>query len=527
MISLVGSQIFVDGNEPAAGELLGFSGSTYTPYSASNSESGYALISNKKCYVAGYSIYYYITRIKFNTDTPLSSISFTLTCITDNTNDSYQRGLVVSTDANLANNYTSFQNRSDLIKVRFPASSPLTTTVTYNGTIPAGDFYVYLGPGTNDVNGKYSTIYSRKSDDYPFDFIYTNLDLDQYTISYNANGGTGTMSSQTITAGQSLTLPESGFTPPEKAVHGITLKDEDGSSISSSYATFIENYFENWKIENKNYKSGSSYTPTGDTVCYANWSTLYQLSKVSKPSKTETVKITYDKNGGQCDTAAYSRDKITTYDHIKWVSSSGKEYDPNVKLGGPAAYTYTAKFQASSNSLSFSLPTAYYDRTETKNVTFNYQNATSGNSTSSSTYNKRVVKEFIGWGESAEATVLYTQTYSTDKSTTLYANWGTTTITYGSISLPTPLRTGYIFKGWSTSSSASSGSFNSYTPTSDISTLYAIWEEEVVEEARNLVIYLNDTKKFVPVIPYIYTGTTWKKVEIYRYHNSSWGNLSK
>ena len=43
------------------------------------------------------------------------------------------------------------------------------------------------------------------------------------------------------------------------------------------------------------------------------------------------------------------------------------------------------------------------------------------------------------------------------------------------MTLPTPTRTGYNFRGWATSSSASTGVTGNYTPTKDI-TLYAIWE---------------------------------------------------
>lgn len=46
---------------------------------------------------------------------------------------------------------------------------------------------------------------------------------------------------------------------------------------------------------------------------------------------------------------------------------------------------------------------------------------------------------------------------------------------------------GYIFKGWSTSSTASSGSTGSYTP-SGTQTLYAIWTKDV---KGNMYIKIN------------------------------------
>lgn len=52
---------------------------------------------------------------------------------------------------------------------------------------------------------------------------------------------------------------------------------------------------------------------------------------------------------------------------------------------------------------------------------------------------------------------------------TWYAKW-----TSSSVTLPKATRTGYVFKGWSTSKTATTGVTSSYTPTADV-TLYAIW----------------------------------------------------
>ena len=43
------------------------------------------------------------------------------------------------------------------------------------------------------------------------------------------------------------------------------------------------------------------------------------------------------------------------------------------------------------------------------------------------------------------------------------------------MTLPTPTREGYSFRGWATSASAASGVTGSYTPTGNV-TLYATWE---------------------------------------------------
>jgi uncharacterized repeat protein (TIGR02543 family) len=56
---------------------------------------------------------------------------------------------------------------------------------------------------------------------------------------------------------------------------------------------------------------------------------------------------------------------------------------------------------------------------------------------------------------------------------TLYPCFTQTNVT-AAVTLPTPTRTGYTFKGWGTSSTATTGTTGSYTPTGDV-TLYAVW----------------------------------------------------
>ena len=61
-----------------------------------------------------------------------------------------------------------------------------------------------------------------------------------------------------------------------------------------------------------------------------------------------------------------------------------------------------------------------------------------------------------------------------DENLTLYARWSSTNTTK-SVTLPTPTREGYSFKGWAANRNAESGSTGDYTPTGSM-TLYAVWE---------------------------------------------------
>ena len=104
----------------------------------------------------------------------------------------------------------------------------------------------------------------------------TNADLTLYaiwvqnvfTVSYNANGGTGTTESQSKEYGEDLTLRENGFA-------------KDGSH-------FIE-----WNTapdgSGTSYEEGGTYTQNADVTLYAIW-------------ETNTYAVTYDGNGAESGT---------------------------------------------------------------------------------------------------------------------------------------------------------------------------------------------------------------------------------
>ena len=64
--------------------------------------------------------------------------------------------------------------------------------------------------------------------------------------------------------------------------------------------------------------------------------------------------------------------------------------------------------------------------------------------------------------------------YTANADVTLYAQWNPDSTTTAAITLPTPTRSGYVFKGWATSSTATTGVTGNYIPTGNV-TLYAVW----------------------------------------------------
>lgn len=336
-----------------------------------------------------------------------------------------------------------------------------------------------------------------------------------YTVTYNANGGSGTTNSQTVTVGESITLQANGFTAPSSAVHGITLYDSDGTTqISSSYASFQNNVFYKWLIGSTYYQPGATYTPASNTTVKATWSTNYKLNSASKQSTSSAgYIITYNPNGGNC---SREEDIITDtiyYDFSKWISvSSGNEYESGSILGGPNAYSYKAKWTTSKELGSIILPNAYKDNSEIiVTVTLN---PNKGKCDIISMTSKGITAySFNGWYSGNNYIGTVGTSYIPSSNITLTANYTSSTGSYNQIFLPTPYRSGYKFLGWSTNPDANSGIFGYYTPTGN-DTLYAIWQENI--------IFININGSIKKVQAFIFNDNKWNKIQTFISSNDQW-----
>ena len=88
-----------------------------------------------------------------------------------------------------------------------------------------------------------------------------------YTVTYDANGGSGTMSAQTFTAGTAQNLNANAFTAPEG------------------------NGFVGWATTETGdvaYANSASYTATANTTLYAKWAEAPTEMVVSLPAGTGT-----------------------------------------------------------------------------------------------------------------------------------------------------------------------------------------------------------------------------------------------
>ncbi len=110
-----------------------------------------------------------------------------------------------------------------------------------------------------------------------------------------------------------------------------------------------------------------------------------------------------------------------------------------------------------------------YTISATKNVTY-FIKITNG-------YNKTTGNEYTILLGQKSASTTYTVTYNANGGSVSPSSASVTV--GGSVTLPTPTRTGYTCLGWSTSSSATSASYScgtSYNPTQNI-TLFAVWQK--------------------------------------------------
>jgi hypothetical protein len=142
-----------------------------------------------------------------------------------------------------------------------------------------------------------------------------------YTVTYDANGGSGNMSASTVTSGAAVELPANGFTPPE----GMKFKEW---AIGS--------------IDGEKVGAGSTYTFTQDTQVYAIWS-----------DNAVTCIVTYNTNGG---VGTMAESTVTSGTAIELPANGftpppGKKFkewaigsaaEGSIRIGAGSTYAFTA-----------------------------------------------------------------------------------------------------------------------------------------------------------------------------------------
>ena len=241
-------------------------------------------------------------------------------------------------------------------------------------------------------------------------------------------------------------------------------------------------------------------------VYYSGASTNYGMTATSGGgSATINPFGTYASSGSGSFTGTYSisgnasatKTIAVTFKNFNSDNGNSATKAVNVSVTVPALASYTVTYNANGGSGAPSKQTKWKDQALTL----------------SSTKPTRTGYTFKGWGtSSSDTSVDYAAgaSYTSNASITLYAIWGANTYavkydanggsgapasqtkTYGvtlTLSSTKPTRTNYTFKGWGTSSGATTVSYAagaSYTSNAAI-TLYAVWELAYVKPRINNV----------------------------------------
>ena len=454
----------------------------------------------------------------------------------------------VSYNANGGSGAPSAQTKTYGVDLTLSSTKPTRTGYTFSKWNTKSD-----GSGTSyNPGGKYTSNASVT--------LYAQWTPNTYTVTYNANGGSGAPSSQTKTYGVDLTLSSTkptrtGYTFSKwntKSDGSGTSYNPSGKYTSNASVTLYAQWTPNTYTV-KYYLDGVEQTALNQTCTYGTsykypslpsksgytvsgwWSGSSSSSKDTQYSAGASFSNLTSTNGGTISRYAYSDSKSytvsyyidgveqtslkqncyydSTYNYPAvptktgyvisgwWsgssASSKGTQYAAGASFsnltstdGGTVkryAYstpiTYEVKFNGngatsgSMNNQKFTYDIAQnltgnaYKRVFT--VTYDYAN---GNANSTA----NAVAAFNGWAKTASGSVSYTDKQNVinlatvqDTVVNVYAKW-----TDGSVTLPTPERTGYIFDGWYTTPDGTSkigDGGDKYTPSKDI-TVYAHWK---------------------------------------------------
>ena len=235
----------------------------------------------------------------------VTSGTATLTVVTNETDYNYTLSYNANGGSGAPSNQTG-SNTGSIPSYTFPVSStvPTRTGYTFQGwsLSPTATTPSYVGGNNITVTSAGTTT------------LYAIWRIVTYTVSYNANGGSGAPGAQTKTYGVDLTLSS---TVPTRSGHAFKGWGTSSSATSASY------------------QPGGTYTANAGAVLYAIW----QVNAAVLSSVTSSVAI------GSSGTASWT------------VPSSAYTYRLKISCGSAPVVTVTAG--AGSTSASFTIPNTW------------------------------------------------------------------------------------------------------------------------------------------------------------------------
>jgi uncharacterized protein (TIGR02145 family)/uncharacterized repeat protein (TIGR02543 family) len=318
------------------------------------------------------------------------------------------------------------------------------------------------GTGINYNVGSYYTV----TGDVTLYAVWNNVPVTMYTMSFNANGGNGSVSNQIAQAGSTITLPNG-----------------NGLLSRSGYA------FSGWNTNSSGngttYSAGSSFSVTDDVTLYAKWEIIPTYT-ITFNANNGTVSPTSGTTGDGGRLASLPTPTRTGYNFNGWytATTSGTQVTTSTIFSANATIyaqwtliTYTITFNANSGTVS---PTS--------------GTTGEGGRLTSLPTPTRTGYTFNGWYTTSTGSTQVTTSTAFSASATIYAQWtlyaytitfnansgtvsptsGTTGVDKRLTSLPTPTRTGYIFVGWYTATTGGTEVTDSREYSAN-TTIYARW----------------------------------------------------
>ena len=197
-----------------------------------------------------------------------------------------------------------------------------TTTQTASSTDIDDTLNVYLGVNMDNgmTPGSYKMIPESNQNNAPNGSLVYYLTMDggcrNYTVSFNPNGGTGTMSSQDITVGEATNLAPNSYTAPAL---GESYQNAAGTTIPATAGKMWTFWGWNTAIDGSGdwYKDRESVTDlaaSGSIITlYAQWkqATLADLIPDPNPSPSNPKTIDHDTMQDMSAAACYNSTKFT------------------------------------------------------------------------------------------------------------------------------------------------------------------------------------------------------------------------
>ena len=370
--------------------------------------------------------------------------------------------------------------------------SPSTITKTYGselGTLPtcSRTGYTFLGWYTASSGGTKISSTTKITGTVTY---YAQWSINSYTLTYNVNGGNAVSpASKSVQYGSTYgTLP----TPTKN------------SDAEFTYA------FAGWYTAASGGTQVTANTTmgAGNTTIYAHWTATtrsytinYQTTYGSLNRTSQSVAYG---SKGSCTLTMPANDAQYTYTFQGWYTAAnggGTKVGSSLTLETPSvtgAATYYAYVTRAVNRYTFTFNANGGSTPSSSSITKNYNEAIGTLPTCSRAADNTYTYAFAGWFDTAAASggTQLTTTTKVTSNKTWYARWTATyknyTVTWNGNggtpsessssfhyndalgTLPTATRTGYTFKGWSTSKTGTVNVSTTTKVTANV-TYYAVW----------------------------------------------------